>query len=410
LKALLFTYVLTAGGALGSFVNPFAGFLVYVAFGIIKPDSLWWWSVPPWNYSRAVAIGFLLGWMLHGCGSWRFGRGTLILVCLVGFWVIMVLSAINAPYPDLAWEPVEPMAKVILPIIAGATLIDSIQKLKQLIWVIVLCQGYLAYEFNLIYFYSHSFVPWEWTHGGLDNNGIAITMVTSVGMAFFLGMHAPKTWQRLLALTCAAMMAHVVLFSNSRGGMLSLIITGFFAFLLLPKRLSHLFIFGLAIVGVLATTGEGARERFMSSFISKEEGGDEGGRRLEHWAGCVDTMIKKPLGVGPNHWPVTGPLYGLPEGQAAHSTWLQTGAELGLPGLTCLLGFYVLTIRRLYTYLKDRTPVLDPWFHYTARMTISSLVGFLVAAQFVTIHGVELPYYITLVGIGTIKLQHIHQH
>lgn len=403
MKPLLFTFILTYGGVLASLVRPYTGFLIYVAFGIIKPDSLWFWAVPVGNYSRIVAGGLLLGWAAHGFGDWRFGRGTAALGCLVAYWVIMVLGATIAPVAELAWFPVEPMAKVFLPIVVGATLIDSVDKLKQLVWVIVLSQGYVAYEINLLYFESPNFIPAEWYHGGLDNNGIAITMVTSIGMAFFLGLHAPRWWQRLTAQGCAGMMAHVVLFGGSRGGMLALIVTGVFAFVLLPKRLVYILLYCLAGAGVVATTGEDTQQRFLSTFASKEEGGDEGGKRLEHWKACLDSMSKRPLGVGPCHWRTVAPDYGLPA-MEAHSTWLQMGAELGLPGLACLLGFYLITIARLFPLLKDSYRVHDPWLRYLARMVLSSLVGFMVAAQFVTLDAVELPYYIALVGIGVLKV------
>jgi O-antigen ligase len=120
-------------------------------------------------------------------------------------------------------------------------------------------------------------------------------------------------------------------------------------------------------------------------------------------------MSKSPLGVGPNHWPVECTRYGLPYGQAAHSTWLQMGAELGVPGLACLMGIYLTSIWRLYPLLRARTPVSDPWLRYVARMVICSLVGFLASAQFVTINGVELPYYVTLVGVGVLKLHSLAQ-
>jgi hypothetical protein len=41
---------------------------------------------------------------------------------------------------------------------------------------------------------------------------------------------------------------------------------------------------------------------------------------------------------------------------------------------------------------------------HLARMVIASLVGFIVSAQFVTVEGVELPYYITMIGGGVLKL------
>lgn len=405
MKPLLFTFGLTYGGGVVSLVRPYTGFLVYVIFGIIKPDSLWFWAVPPGNYSRIVAIGFLLGWAIHGGGDWRFGRSGLILACLTGYWLVMLLTAgLAAQFPDLAWPQVEVMGKVVLPIIAGATLIDSVDKLQQLVWVIVLSQGYLAYEFNMQYFENPNFIGSEMGHGGLDNNGIAITMVTSVGMAFFLGLHATRPWLRILALACAGLMVHVVLITESRGGMLSLIVTGTCALILLPKKPGHMLLLALAVAGTLATSGENVQKRFMSAFASKEEGSDEGGGRLDFWKGCLKSMADTPLGVGPDQWPVTAPNYDLPA-RPAHSTWFQVGAELGIPGLACLLGFYLLTIGRLYPLIKDRYPVHDPWIRYAARMVMCSVAGFLVASQFVTIHLVELPYYVALVGASTLKIQ-----
>ena len=59
---------------------------------------------------------------------------------------------------------------------------------------------------------------------------------------------------------------------------------------------------------------------------------------------------------------------------------------------------------RLWPLTRQRTPVSDPWVRYFARMVIASLVGFLASAQFVTVDGVELPYYIALIGAGTLRV------
>jgi hypothetical protein len=37
-------------------------------------------------------------------------------------------------------------------------------------------------------------------------------------------------------------------------------------------------------------------------------------------------------------------------------------------------------------------------------MVIASLAGFAVAAQFVSLEGLEVPYYIVLIGAGALKL------
>ena len=37
-------------------------------------------------------------------------------------------------------------------------------------------------------------------------------------------------------------------------------------------------------------------------------------------------------------------------------------------------------------------------------MVCAALVGFILSAQFVSLEGLELPYYMTLVGLGSLKL------
>src|SRR5262249_31159211 len=151
-------------------------------------------------------------------------------------------------------------------------------------------QGYLAYEFNLLYYTWPLFVPEEWVFCGLDRNGIAITMVASAGFTFFLGLYSSRWWHKLLALGLSALMVHVVLFSMSRGGMLALILTGVAIFVLMPKRPRYLAVALLALVVGGRLAGPTVVKRFQTSF---ETGGKRDGSaqsRIELWGACVKVM------------------------------------------------------------------------------------------------------------------------
>jgi probable O-glycosylation ligase (exosortase A-associated) len=403
MKGLLFTYALTYGGAFAALFDPYIGLLIYICFAILKPESLWSWSVPAGNYSRIIAIALLVGWALHGFGNWRLGRAGAIVAALVGFWLWSIPSAVQAADQPLAWDMVENLSKVFVPFLVGISLIDSLKKLRQLAWVILLSQGYLAFEFNVRY-YTSTFVLQEFSLGGLDNNAIAITMVTSLGLAFFLGLEAPRWWQKALAFTLAILMAHVVLFSYSRGGMLAMIVTGFVSFLLIPKKPRHYLVFLVAVALVLRLAGPGVRERF-TTVSDAAETDDSAALRIKHWKACLESIDQHPLtGVGPDHWRLVSHLHGLPPGMAAHCTWLQVGAEFGVPALACLVLFYLLTMVRLWPLTRQKRPVSDPWMRHVPRMVIASLIGFIVSSSFVTVQGVELPYYIALLGAGLLKL------
>ena len=250
MKGLIFTYALTYGGAVASLFDPFIGLLVYICFAIIKPESMWYWSVPEGNYSRIVAIALLVGWARKGFGQWRLGRAWGVVLAFAGFWLWSVIASLWAANQSAAWEYVEVMAKVLLPFLVGITVIDSVRKLKWLAWTIVLSQGYVALEANLAYFGGFNTLR-EFGFAGMDNNSVAIAMVTCAGLAFFLGLETGRLWLKGLALAAAGLMAHAVLFSFSRGGMLALLITGVASFFLLPKKPLHYLVFAVAIgVGI----------------------------------------------------------------------------------------------------------------------------------------------------------------
>lgn len=406
MKGLIFTYALTYGGAFVSIFNPFYGLLVYICFSIIRPENIWFYAVPPGNYSRIVAVALLIGWVFRGFGDWNFGKARPIVFAFIGFWLWAALStAIVATNKAVAIGFLEHQAKILLPFLVGATTIRTVQQLQLLAWTIVGSLGYLAFELNLQYlqdpqyFRSNGFGP-------MDNNSAAIALVCGFGFAFFLGLMSEKWWAKGIALGIAAMLAHAVMFSFSRGGMLSLLITSIASFVLIPKKNYYYILFALAIIFGVRLAGPEVIERFSTTFASSEDRDASADSRIELWKDCLDVFSKNPiLGIGPDHWPLVAQSYGWPGRKEAHSLWVQLLAELGLPGVLLLLGFYLLTIFRLWPLTYDSLVLDDPWLHTSSRMVISSLLGFMVAAQFVSLDQLELPYYVALVGACSLTIR-----
>ena len=405
-KGAIFVYLMAYGGAAASLFDPFIGLLIYIGFAILRPEAIWGFALGAGNnFSRTVALALLAGWMFRGFGNWQFGRAKGIVVALLCFFGWMAISAVPAPQQDVAWGMIEPLAKTILPFIVGMTVITSIKQLKALAWVITLSHGYVAYELNLTYYRFGFNQVQEEGFGGMDNNCVAITMVTAAGLAFFLGLQAPGWWRKLLAFGSAALMVHVVMLAFSRGGMLALVLCGVISFLLIPKRPVHYFYFALAVAVALRLAGDAVVERFMTSFA--EEGARDGSAqsRIDMWKDCLEIMARFPiLGVGPHHFPIVAPQFGWPPGKEAHTLWLQIGAEIGVPGLLFLMAFYALCVFKMLPILFRRAGEVDPWFQDTARMVIASLVAFAVSAQFVSLVGLEAPYYVALLGAGALKV------
>jgi len=408
MKGLIFTYLLTYGGAAASLFSPFTGLLIYVCFAILKPESLWYWSVTPGNYSRIVALGLLVGWAVNGFGNWRFGRAWGVGAALLGYWLWAALGTALAPDQAVAWGFLETLTKIALPVLVGFTTINSVRQIKQLAWVILLSQGYVAFELNLSYFQGNNQIR-DIGFAGMDNNCVAIAMVSGVGLAFFLGMGASSWWQRGVAFGAGAFLAHAVMLSFSRGGMLGLVVTGLMMFWLLPKKTEHYLAFALGFLLCLRMAGPEVVARFSTVAETGEQRDSSAQSRLDLWKACVNTMLKRPLlGVGPDHWPLVAQEYGFRKGKEAHTLWLQIGAELGIPGVLFLVSYYGLCTTRLWPLARGYGAVADPWFRDAARMVISSLTGFAVSAQFVSLEALEIPYYVAMLGAAVLKVNSMH--
>jgi O-antigen ligase len=196
------------------------------------------------------------------------------------------------------------------------------------------------------------------------------------------------------------------MFSFSRGGMLALIILGLVTFLLIDKKPMHFAYFGLSVAIALMLAGPEVRQRFAMSFAEESERDSSAQSRVDLWSQCWIVMQENPLfGVGPDNWVFQArDRFGWGSLKEAHSLWMQTGAELGFLGVGFLALFYLLTMARLWPLARTKSSHAGEWDIAIARMVIAAITGFMVAAQFVTLEGLELPYYIILIGAGTLKL------
>lgn len=405
MKGLLFTYAMTYGGAVLSLFYPYVGFLIYVSFAIIKPPAMWYWApLEGGNFDRIIAVAVILGWFIQGTGNWKLGPAAgKITLCLVGLflWGVVGWGCSDAPGP--AQHYVIEQAKIVLMFLIGISLVDTPAKLKTLAWVLALSLGYLALELNLNYYSGYNRAAVE-GFAQMDNNCVAVEMACGAGLAMFLGFGERRIWLKVPALVFAVLMAHTVMFCWSRGGMVGLICVGLAGFLLIRREPRHYLAFLLLLALAWRLAGDQVVSRFTTVFVDPAERDASASTRIEYWGYCWNAMKRSPLlGVGPGQWfnecdrLRVRHIY-------AHSIWMQTGAELGFPGLGLFAAFYGLAVLNLYPLTKRRARIGDSWFPDAARMVIAAIVGYTVAGTFVSLVNLEVPYYIVLLGAGVLKV------
>lgn len=270
-------------------------------------------------------------------------------------------------------------------------------------WTIVLAQGYVGFEANNNYLFKGVNTAAE-GFGGADNNFFGLTLVTVIGPAIAL-MTSARTWYaRGLAGAAAALMLHATLLTYSRGAMIGLLAVGAVAFVMMPKRPKHLAALLLVALLALRFTGPELWSRYASAFVGEEQRDSSAESRLELWTDCMRVVGDYPiLGVGPSNWRVIASRYGWPEGKSAHSVWMESAAELGVPGVLAYLMIFALTAIKLWPVARARPTATNADDIAMATGLVLSIVGFVVSGQFVSVQGVELPYYVAMTGMALLK-------
>src|SRR5262249_37537947 len=145
----------------------------------------------------------------------------------------------------VAYDSLWTMAKFVMPFLIGVTILDTDERSRTMLWIIVLAQGYVGFEMNLNYIRGYNLAGEGFA--GMDNNCFGVSLVTTVGPAIALGLGAKKWWERVLAFGSAALILHTTLLTFSRGAMLGLIVVGATAFVIMPKRPKQLAVIALSL-------------------------------------------------------------------------------------------------------------------------------------------------------------------
>jgi probable O-glycosylation ligase (exosortase A-associated) len=403
MKGLILIYLITVLGTVGALRWPIIGLYIYVLFAVLRPQFIWGFAGDFAGISLYIGIATLVGWVFNRFGSTKIGPGKSIVAALVLFASWTALSATQAIDTDAAYLTLMPMLKFVVPFLIGITIIDSEQRARGMLWVIVIAMGYVGFEMNLEYVRGGLNIAGE-GFGGMDNNCFGVALVSTIGPAIALGLGAKTWYQRVLAAAAAALILHTTLLTFSRGAMVGLLAVGATAFVLMPKRPKYLAV--LAVVGLLAIrlTGPQLMARYATTVAEEDERDGSAESRVDLWRDCLKVTMDNPIfGIGPGNFPVIAASLGWTAGKSAHSVWMQQAAETGVPGVLALLLFFGIAVVKLWPIARARLAEENRSRIALASGLIMSIVGFAVAGQFVSLGGLEIPYYSTMIGVVLLK-------
>lgn len=410
MKGLLITFLLTYVGSAIALFLPFVGLAIYYCFAVLRPEDLWFYAVEVGGgYSRTLALATLAGWAFRGFPHGPEQKRTLpIIGLLIAFASSVQVSAWLAFDPQRADLISSSMLKVALMSFVGFCLLDSVKRVKILLWVYILAQGYVTFDINLETLLSGQNVILNRDgFGTLNNNTFALSLLPGIGLSLMVGIFETRLFPRGVAIFCALAAIHVILLSASRGAYLGLIAIGGLAFYFIPKTRATMVPFVGVLMVALVLIGEPVREEFMSMFADKLD--TSATKRFDMWSAALQLMMAYPiLGVGPDNFGVFSANYeGLDADSAVHNLYLQIGVDCGLLGLGLLVAFYVVSLRKLAVAIEwrgEESFKVDPVVAAVTTGAFAGVVGYLVHSCFSSGVIIETPYLAVLLGAAAVRL------
>lgn len=255
-----------------------------------------------------------------------------------------------------------------------------------------------------------------------DANDFALIMVCSLPFAvYFLRSPDRRKWHPLGMIAIAMLMLGIVK-SGSRGGFLALIAVLMYIVIryrALPRRVRVTAIGAGAVL--LVVLGSTKYWTMMSSILHPESdynwSGESG--RKEVWKRGIGYMMHNPvLGVGVRTFPTAEGRLAEEAAAAnamgrgfkwsvAHNSFIETGAELGVPALCVFIAMIGITMRdmnRLSSPRRYHPPWLGTRITTLAQMILGSFVGFVIAGFFVSAEYFSYLYFLFGLSLALLKL------
>jgi len=340
-------------------------------------------------------------------------------VCLLGLLLWAALSVPAALNQGVAFYVVTDLAKAILMCAVLAGSVRSLRDVERLTLVyfgvtvvytaVVLSRFQLSddsWRLDRLYYY--------------DGNDLA----TLIASAMPLGLYFVLTHRRLvvrgLALVGLVVLAIGEIRSGSRGGFLACLAVVAFVLLRVTTVPARARLAGVVIV--LVVVGATSSDKYwtqMQSIVHPNEDynttSDAG--RMKTWERGLVYMVGHPmLGVGAGNFPVAegtiSPLARLQERGigvrwgAAHNSFLQVGAELGIPGLLLFIGLIATTFMSLRRVARRTLTASPPAGDVSslAQSLMAALVGWVVGAFFLSLAYTDMLYTLVALAVGLAKI------
>lgn len=227
-----------------------------------------------------------------------------------------------------------------------------------------------------------------------DGNDFALSVNIAIPFCLFLMLETVSTIKKAFYAVVLLILILAVVVTQSRGGLAALVCTILYLWLKSDRKIMGM-IGVIVIAGVILPLAPPELFQRLGTLTDENIDGSAQGRLLAWEAGIAMGSDHPVLGVGAGHFPVKYGVEYRPEGygrteipwQTAHSTYFLLLGELGIPGITFLLGiicFNVIAGERSLRGLKLHRTGSEETHQRLLVALNASMVAFAVGGAFLS--------------------------
>jgi O-antigen ligase len=306
--------------------------------------------------------------------------------------------------------------KVLVTFLLVIAYVSTMDEVSSLIWVYITAVGLLA----LVTILSAGYGRMEINADVYDANDTALQFL--LALPFAIWQFKSKTGKkRIAAIVIAGILLVGIIKTDSRGGFLGLVAVVMVIMLQL-KTLEKRSLFGVVFILVLITCGflyfaDAAYIERISTMLapSKDYNTASSTGRLQIWERGIQMMFMNPvLGVGVyNFMSAEGIIFAEigARYQAAHNSFVQIGAELGIPGFIafCLLLWRTVKYIRSISAsaIMENIKITESQNLVAAYSVTGAMTGFAVSGFFLSAAYTTSLYFLLALSVAIFSANHI---
>lgn len=386
--------------------RPFLGALMFAVIGLANPHRFTWGFAYSMPWAQAYAGVTILGMLftserMLGDSLKRYFP-VLLYLAWMGVTTIFAMEQADAAH---RWVEV---AKVHLMCLVTLSLLTDWGRVKQLIWVVVCSIGFFGLKGGVFTITSGGdYLVWGPPQSAIqDNNHLAVGLVVTLPMMYWLFTQAQRKWLRALIAFSGLMTVVSIFGSHSRSAFLG--IAAMSVFLLLKSQ--HKFsvgAVGVILAAALASFMPAEYWDRMETIRTYQQDASAMGR-INTWHTAIRVANDRILGAGFEYYgPRAFSKYAPnPEDiHSAHSIYFQALGEHGWIGLAMFLVIWLYIWSRCRRIVRLSAGADDgPAMSLLAKMIQVSLVGFAVGGAFVNIGNWDMMYYLAISALATARV------